>query len=43
MSRIQLAAQLDEDNAHLLTLIEKLEAHKLSPGAEVEVNDMHAW
>jgi Glycosyl hydrolase family 20, domain 2 len=43
MSPLQLAAQLDEDNARLLTLIEKLEVHKLPPGAEVEVNDMRAW
>ena len=43
MSPVQLAAQLDEDNARLISLIGTLEAHKLSPGAAVEVNDMRAW
>lgn len=43
LSPLQLAAQLDQDNARLLTLINKLKANKLVPGAAVEVNDMLAW
>src|ERR1700676_1602270 len=43
MSPLQLAAQLYKDNARLIALIDQLEAHKLSPGAAVEVNDMRAW
>ena len=43
LSPLQLATQLDEDNARLLTLINKLNAGKLTPGAAVEVNDMLAW
>jgi hypothetical protein len=43
LSPLQLAAQLDQDNARLLTLINKLNAGKLTPGAVVEVNDMLAW
>jgi hypothetical protein len=43
ISPLQLAAQLDKDNARLLTLINKLKAGKLVPGAAVEVNDMLAW
>jgi hypothetical protein len=43
LSPLQLATQLDQDNARLLTLINKLEAHNLSPGAAVEVNDLRAW
>ncbi|MEI9945795.1 MAG: hypothetical protein WDN26_16440 [Chitinophagaceae bacterium] len=43
MSPLQLAAQLDVDNAKLLTLINQLKAKGLTPGATVEVNDMQAW
>src|SRR5258706_1620031 len=43
LSPLQLAAQLDKDNARLLMLINKLKAGKLAPGAAVEVNDMLAW
>jgi hypothetical protein len=43
LSPLQLAAQLDQDNSRLLTLIGKLNANKLAPGAAVEVNDMLAW
>ncbi|MDB5115154.1 MAG: hypothetical protein JWQ79_646 [Mucilaginibacter sp.] len=43
MSPLQLAAELDRDNAKLLTLINQLKAKGLAPGAAVEVNDMLAW
>jgi hypothetical protein len=43
LSPMQLSAELDKDNARLLMLINKLKANKLTPGAEVEVNDMLAW
>ncbi|MDB4925003.1 hypothetical protein [Mucilaginibacter sp.] len=43
MSPLQLAAELDQDNAKLFTLIAQLKAKGLSPGAAVEVNDMLAW
>ncbi len=43
ISPLQLAANLDSDNMKLLTLINKLKATNLSPGAAVEVNDMLAW
>jgi hypothetical protein len=43
MSPMQLAAQLDGDNAKLLTLINQLKAKGLAPGAAVEVQDMLAW
>jgi len=40
---LQLAANLDRDNAKLLTLVNKLKTTKISPGAAVEINDMLAW
>lgn len=43
MSPLQLADELDRDNAKLLTLITQLKAKGISPGAAVEVNDMLAW
>jgi len=43
LSPLQLAAQLDGDNARLLMLINKLKTSKLTAGAAVEVNDMLAW
>jgi hypothetical protein len=43
MSPLQLVAELDRDNAKLLTLINQLKAKGLAPGAAVEVNDMLAW
>lgn len=43
ISPMQLSAELDNDNSRLFTLINRLKATNLSPGAAVEVNDMLAW
>jgi hypothetical protein len=43
ISPLQLAKELDNDNARLQILINKLKANNLSPGAAVEVNDLLAW
>ena len=43
ISPLQLAGELDKDNARLLVLINKLKAGKLSVDAETEVSDLQAW
>lgn len=43
ISPLQLAEELDKDNAQLLALINKLKTSGLSVEADAEVNDLLAW